>query len=315
MRRTYSDARIDFLVNNIFKEIIEYNPYIDNIIVYEKNNSIYENNFIKQNIPSDYKIIDLQNNIRSTVFRHGIYSEIAKMNKRRLQKLSMVYLKKMPEIAKQIPILYIETAKKFDVEYDGNGLEIWLPEEKFEKKYVPATRKNNHEIKKIAIAPGAKHATKRWLPEYFAELIDKLNHNYSLNFYLLGGIDDVKICSEIMNFIKIKKANIFDCSGQTSILQTVTLIDNCDLLISNDSSIMHIGAARNVPTIAIFGSTVPQFGFSPFHVKNVICEINIKCRPCTHIGLSKCPQKHFNCMKLLAPDMILETIDYLIKKY
>jgi len=172
------------------------------------------------------------------------------------------------------------------------------------------------------------------LPEYFAELILLLSKKYDAKFYLLGGKDDKKNCDLIIEKIYSKITNnnptdifnseikvinnkivsikhpieIINNSGKTSIIETTRLIDKYDLLITNDTGIMHIGAARKLPIVAIFGSTVSSFGFAPFGTKYKICEVDLKCRPCTHIGQKECPKKHFNCMKLLKPEMVLEAV-------
>jgi heptosyltransferase-2 len=54
-----------------------------------------------------------------------------------------------------------------------------------------------------------------------------------------------------------------------------------------------------------------DFGFLPYGTKYEICEVNLKCRPCTHIGRKECPKKHFNCMKLVKPEMVLAKIEKL----
>jgi heptosyltransferase-2 len=72
---------------------------------------------------------------------------------------------------------------------------------------------------------------------------------------------------------------------------------------------MHVSAAVGIPMIAIFGSTVKEFGFVPYHVRNLLLENNsLSCRPCSHIGLDKCPQKHFKCMKEILPNTVLENL-------
>ena len=340
IKKTFPDATIDFVVDKQFADIVKYNPHINNVIVYDKKQTIKENNSIKKNLANDYKIIDLQNNFRSIFFRKGLGNEIAIFKKKYIQKLFLVWLKiNLFDKNLSIPEKYINTANKFGIKSNINnandGLEIWLPEEK-ELEYYPPTVKfencrstiktaNNSSEKKyiFAIAPSAKHKTKQWLPEYFSELILLLDAKYNAKFYLLGGQEDKEICSFITAKInseiahsrefsdKIensKKIEIFDYSGKTSIIETVRLVDECDLLVTNDTGIMHIGAARKLPLVVIFGSTVTNFGFAPYRTKYEICEVDLPCRPCTHIGQKECPKKHFNCMKLITPEMVLSKI-------
>jgi heptosyltransferase-2 len=77
-------------------------------------------------------------------------------------------------------------------------------------------------------------------------------------------------------------------------------------MISNDSGLMHLGAALNIPLVAIFGSTVEELGFFPNSPKAVVVENHgLYCRPCSHIGRSDCPEKHFRCMREISIDKIM----------
>ena len=317
LKHKNKNINIDFLVSEQFKEVVENNPYIDNLILYNKSLSPLQNNSIKKNINKKYKIIDLQNNIRSKIFSNGLFlnsKDIVRFHKHRLAKLSLVYLKKEWTKLTPIPLRYIKTAEIFNISYDGRGLEFWLPNEKCLNYYPPENRLNTTKIEKIAIAPGANHFTKRWCPEYFAELIILLHgkyNKYNTQFVLVGGEADNIICNKIIELVNVKnreKISIKNFANQKSLVESAKLIDTSDLVITNDTGIMHIAAARRVPVAAIFGSTVPEFGFAPFGAPNSIISMNLPCRPCSHIGRSKCPKKHFDCMKKLYPEIVFKNI-------
>jgi heptosyltransferase-2 len=75
---------------------------------------------------------------------------------------------------------------------------------------------------------------------------------------------------------------------------------------------MHIAAARHVPVVAIFGSTVPEFGFTPFRIPYEIVQKELSCRPCTHYGKAACPRKHFNCMNLIEVNEVAKAAEKLL---
>ncbi|HPI20655.1 MAG TPA: glycosyltransferase family 9 protein [Candidatus Kapabacteria bacterium] len=308
IRSTFPNTRIDFLISKQFYEILKFNPYLSNIIIYDKLNSFSEINKKKKELASQLEngkydlIIDLHNNNRSKHFRFHLGKKILKIKKNRLFKLCLVHFKKNIYNRKlSIPKLYFDTAN-FDNSLldDGIGLEIFL-ENEFEKK--------ENIRKKIAIAPGAFHFTKQWGIEKFAELINLIKCKYDFEIILLGGKSDKIICNEIL-----ERTNNFpqDFSGETSILKTTEILSSCDLLVTNDTGVMHIAAARQVPIVAIFGSTVTDFGFAPYRVKHKIIEVDLKCRPCTHIGRSKCQRKHFNCMNLISAERVLEAVEEMV---
>jgi len=302
----FKDANIDFLVSKHFSDVLVNNPNIDNLILYDKNESRDE---ILSNRKKYDIIIDLQNNSRSKQFSKNISENILSYKKNRLKKLSLVYLKSRHKPVPPIPSVYLDCLAEFEIKSDGKGLEFWLENEK--ESYPPLIRIKTDAIRKIGIAPGAHHQTKQWPREYFRQLILDLNEKYeNIIFYIFGGKDEINtsefICENLNNI------NITDFTGKLSISQTTEKIDKCDLFISNDTGLAHIAAARKVNLVVIFGSTVPEFGFSPYGTNFKIIENNdIKCRPCTHIGRAKCPKSHFNCMREINPEKVIKSIEKL----
>lgn len=311
-RKLHPDAQIDFLVAKEYKSLLEFNPYIDRVICYDKSKPFWKH--LKETL-SLYNqmyydvIVDLQNNFRSKIFTLGKYGAIYRFHKRRFYKFKLVFLKTRTVHFEPIPILYRNTyppLKEFD---DGLGLELWTAKDR--DGYLPHSRVHNlKSISRIAIAPGAKHFTKKYPETKFAELIETLLAKFNSQIYLIGGTDDIPTA----NFLTQKFPNIQNFVGKLDILETAELLDGVDLVISNDSSAVHIASARNVPVIQIFGSTVPELGFVPFRVPYQIVEKNeVKCRPCTHYGKSACPKGHFDCMNKITTSDFLVAIEKLIQ--
>ncbi len=291
LRNNFPNAKIDFLLNIAFSEIYKFNPNIDNLILYNRKLSKSEIKkergiYLKENQIDKYDIIfDLQNNRRSKAWSEGISDKIERVAKNRLHKLSLVYLKK-PRLKSDFHIVnnYVKTASQLGVQTDNKGCEIYTSSDN--KTYIPNTKHL------IAFAPAAQHFTKQWLPERFIELSDMLADKYQI--VLLGGTSDIDICSFIA---KRTHADVFDFSGSNSIIKTYQIAKQCSALVTNDTGVMHIASAAQIPIVAIFGSTVPALGFTPYKVKHSIVEVNnLSCRPCTHIGKKKCPKGHFRCM-------------------
>jgi heptosyltransferase-2 len=206
--------------------------------------------------------------------------------------------------AVQIPERYARIFDNFQL--DNEGLELITynaPSLLFEadKKY-------------IGFAPGARHFTKTWPRNYFIELGKMLNaQGYTIA--LLGGKDDRLVCAEICSQI-----DGVDLSNKNDILQTAADMKKCLAVVCNDSGLMHSAVASGVKVLTIFGSTVKEFGFTPYIgknsglIKNYIVLENkaITCRPCTHIGRYKCPKKHFKCMLELTPLLVFNNLNLLL---
>lgn len=311
LRKKFPHARIDYLVAKQFAEILKYNPHLDNVFEYDKNADNEEIGRLKTSISADIGrydyIIDLQKNIRSIRFRRNLGEKVLSIKKHRLHKLSLVYFKK-PLIHKHVAENYFDTAEPLGIIDDNDGLEIWLKgEKKYEKNYH-----NDIDKLKISIAPGAHFPTKRWPAARFCDLIKKIKIKYNAHLRLIGGREDEKIAHEIENSLNFEVDNYV---GKLSILGSTEAISQSDIVITNDSGALHIASARRKPVLAFFGSTVTQLGFSPWRVPHEIAEVDINCRPCSHIGRKSCPKGHFKCMNEISSDFAFKKFELLLKKY
>ena len=158
----------------------------------------------------------------------------------------------------------------------------------------------------VAIAPGSVWATKRWPREHFIALgRDLLREGFSLA--LVGGEDDVETCTEIAS--ALRGGCVLNGAGKLSFMQSAELLRRCKVLVSNDSAPMHLAVAVRTPVVAIFGATVPAFGFSPLGLHDQIVEtVGLSCRPCSIHGGHACPIRTYVCMKQISPNTVLEKV-------
>lgn len=154
------------------------------------------------------------------------------------------------------------------------------------------TKEGHHPI---AVAPGSIWNTKRWPKERFVELTKILVAEGS-SVVLIGGSQDARLCEEIRSEAGDK--NVVNAAGRLSLLQSAEAIRRCRVVVSNDSAPMHMAVAMRTPVVAIFGATVPEFGFAPLGKSDVVVQtIGLPCRPCSIHGGDHCPIQTFVCMK------------------
>lgn len=164
----------------------------------------------------------------------------------------------------------------------------------------------------VAIAPGSVWNTKRWLLERFTQLALQLA-NDGKEVFIIGGTADAELGRAIIEATKHKQ--IHDASGKLSLLQSAELIGRCDVLISNDSAPLHMGVAMRTPVVAIFGATVPEFGFAPYGNNDVVVETKgLSCRPCAIHGGDQCPIGTFECMKKIESGMVYEKVQSILRR-
>lgn len=141
----------------------------------------------------------------------------------------------------------------------------------------------------VAVAPGSVWATKRW-PGY-AELVAALASD--VRIVIVGGADDATLAREIV----AASPTAIDATGQLSLLASAELIGRASALVTNDSAPLHLASAMGTPTVAIFGPTVPAFGFGPLAPRSIVVgHKTLACRPCDRHGPQRCPLGHFRCM-------------------
>ncbi len=295
LRNKFPNSQIDFIIKKEFSELLKYNPNLTNLIEFNTENGFKELLRLKRQIlKENYDlIIDIHNNLRSIFLRMFTGAHVVRINKRVFKRFLLVKFKiNLYKNAIHVVDRYIETLSNFSIKNDNQGLEIFVPEDTIEiaKNKINFSDKNLY----IAIAPSAKHETKRWLPERFAQLGDKLAEKFKAKIILLGGKEDEDRCRFVEEMMVSKPINL---CGKTTLLESAAVLSMCKLLVTNDSGLMHIGSAMKTKIVAIFGSTVKEFGFFPYGVENIVIEKNIPCRPCSHIGRNKCPEGHFKCMR------------------
>lgn len=151
----------------------------------------------------------------------------------------------------------------------------------------------------ICVAPGSVWPTKRWLPSSYSKLVRRLIDD-GHEVYLVGASSDKKECEAVETAVPEVK----NLCGKTSLLDLFALFQKSRLLISNDSGAMHVASAVGLPTLALFGPTVPEFGFRPWQKNARIVQTQLDCRPCSIHGTKKCPLGTHDCMNKLSVDQV-----------
>jgi lipopolysaccharide heptosyltransferase I len=129
---------------------------------------------------------------------------------------------------------------------------------------------------KVAICPSSRWHTKNWPTERFAEVAAKLQTELAADIILLGGPDDIETCRSIEEVLPAACQNL---AGKTSLIEMGSILQQVDLLISNDSGPSHMAAAVNTPTLVIFGPTNPD-RTRPFGDNHHVLKTSYPCQPC-----------------------------------
>jgi heptosyltransferase-2 len=154
----------------------------------------------------------------------------------------------------------------------------------------------------IGLNPSATFGpAKQWFPERYAALGDRLHQALGAAILIFGGPSDRGLGRRIGTMMA---APHIDLSGRTTLGEAMALIGRCDAFVTNDSGLMHVAAALNIPQVAIFGSTNP-ITTSPFSHTSRILRVPMACSPCMQ---PVCPLGHMNCMKAVSVEMVGDAV-------
>ena len=159
----------------------------------------------------------------------------------------------------------------------------------------------------VALAPGSIWGTKRW--PYFKELAERLAQRVAI--VVVGGPEDAGLAEEIVRAVEAGRGRrrAANGCGALTLRQSADVIRRAALLVTNDSAPLHFAQAVETATVAIFGSTVPAFGFGPRGARDRVVELSgLSCRPCSAHGPPSCPLGHHRCMKALTVEDVLRAI-------
>ena len=160
----------------------------------------------------------------------------------------------------------------------------------------------------VALAPGSIWGSKRW--PYYRELAERLAERASI--VTVGGSEDAGLGAEIVKAVEDSggRRKAANSCGALTLRESAELIRRAAVLVTNDSAPLHLAQAVDTPTVAIFGSTVPAFGFGPRGPRDAVVELaGLPCRPCSAHGPPVCPLGHHRCMRDVHVERVLAAID------
>ena len=312
VRNKFPEAQIDYVIKSKFSELIKHNPNLNNIFEFGEPPALPLKSLIKNINHGKYSyIFDLHNNIRSNVLRHRIgANKKYHIRKNKIEQKILIWFKKnLYKKITPIPERYLDVGQPAGISDDDKGLEIYWPD-KAERTVKDKWREAGIDLSKpiIGLVPGAGFFTKRWPLEYFSELANRFKGSYQV--VILGGTNESGL-GEVLATDK----NIHNFAGKFTILESGIAISSMNLLIANDSGLMHMATAVKTPVIAIFGSSVRELGFFPYRGKSIVLEnTELNCRPCSHVGREDCPRDHFKCMREIPPQRVYDSAMELLAK-
>ena len=308
IKNRFKRAQIDMLVNSNASELLDDNINIGNILIYK---DFY--NLIKVLKRNKY---DLGIILHPGSFKISLALLLGKVKYRvgctKVGLLSgkgfFLNTKIKPNLQWQHKIQdNLDVVRSIVADTDNIRLEVHSNKES--RNYIENLFVKN-KVKKddlvIGIHTYSKHKNQRWYEERFADLADELIEKYKAKVVFTGAPGEEDYINSIINKMKFKPVNLV---GKTSIKQFIALIERLNLLVSVDTSAIHIASALNKPVIALFGPTIPTFWGPTSDKSSVIWKTNV----CSGCRLYYCKIKTHECMKSITVEDIMHSVDRIIK--
>lgn len=297
LRRAFPWARIDFCTKEPFVPLLTGNPSLSSVCSPES----------LPGVAYDLAV-DLQNNRRSRALVRALgIRSVRRYRKQNWKKLLLVRFKLnlYGERYRSVVERYHDALAGI-VSAGSASCSLYpsLVDRQFASRVLDGIRPV------LAICFGANHFTKRYPEERFASVIEQVASTMDLRVLLLGGAEDAPGAERIIAALpEAVRGKVLSMAGRTSLMQSAALLERSDLVLCNDTGLMHMASAFGRHLIVLFGSSVKEFGFLPWGTPFELLETSgFACRPCSHIGRDSCPERHFRCMTGLDPLRIASRI-------
>ncbi|MDD5428227.1 MAG: lipopolysaccharide heptosyltransferase II [Candidatus Omnitrophica bacterium] len=315
VREVCPDGYIAFMARRHAYDILAGNPYLDEIIIYEKegrDKGLLKNiKFIRSLRRKRFDIALVLHPTKRTHLLMALAGipETVGYNK----KWGFLLTTRIPH-TKQYGL-------KHEIDYvldilRYTGLEpkdrtLYMPVNSVSERNVDSIFEENG-IKKgdlcIAINPGASCVSKRWGVEKFAKAAAALAEKYKAKVIITAGADDKKLGDKISSLLH---DNCLNLSGRTSVADVASVLRRVKLFVSNDSGPVHIACAVGTPVIAIFGRSdrgLSPGRWGPVGNRDIILHKDVGCVEC----LAHNCRKGFKCLEAVTVAEVLQAADKIL---
>ncbi len=293
IRQNFPDAHITLLAKPWLADVFAASPHVDEVMLYENRGrhkglvGIWRLGQDLRKRKFDAAIL-LQNAIEAAVL--AVLGRIpVRAGYRRDGRSPLLThgISIRPEVRKIHQVHYYQTLLQ-DLGLKIGDDELFLQLAPEDKKWA-AGYINDRKPPLVGINPGAAFGpAKCWPAKRYGELAARLYGEFGGHFLVFGTEKDADTIAEIVSH---GPKFITGLAGKTTLGQAMALIGSCDAFVSNDSGLMHVGAALHTPMVAIFGST-DEIATGPYSSKAAVVKKEISCQPC----LKKECTVGFSCM-------------------
>jgi len=309
LRKAFPKSEIHFVVRKDFKDLITLNPYIDKVFVLSREEGILGLiRLIKKLNRERYDLIyDMHLSLRSLIMTPFLKAEKKLRFQKNYIRRSIALTFKFPKLKDKTRMLqrFIKPLSELGVTYDGLGPQTFYTKSKKVEELF-----NNFITSKedflIGIVASANWPGKRWPVKNFKLLIKEIQKIQAKCVVFGGPSDD--FCKELSS------DGVLMLQGLLTLQEAIYAISFCNIVIANDTGLMHIADSLNKPTIVIMGPTSGELGSLPFNPNSIIIEKKMWCRPCSKNGQAPCIRLKRQCLNTISVNEVMDVLIFLKSK-
>jgi len=309
LKERFPKASVTVLTSSGGREILQNNPYVDDVIVYEpfwfypsrfRGYLTFLSGFRKRSFDL---VIEARADIRDILFlvlpaRSKAKLSYAVGGGRYILTHVAPYERRKHKVDYHLDLVRYLGGRTDSIQWG-----IWLTEAEKED-VAQLLRKSGVSEPYFCVHPGGRLPLKRWPSDRWAILCDRMIDRFQLPLLLLSAGTEIGLVREITGLMRNRPIIL---AGETTIRQLSGVIAQASLLVCNDSAPMHIAAALGTPTVAIFGPS-KSIETGPYGKNHVIVEKEFACRPtCDE---SRCTNKHHHaCMESISVEDVFHVVE------
>ena len=291
LRARHAGAAITYVTKRQYVPVLENNPHVARLLALEPGDGIRTLVDLLRHEAFDARL-DLHGSLRSWRLRQALGGSWSRHPGHRVRRWRMLWFG-TAAAAPLAPVAerYFAAARALEVEPDGKAAEV------FPSGMDQAAAEAIAPQPFVALAPGARHRTKRWPAAHWRALAGLVRER-GLQVVALGTSGEQHL---------LGGPGITSGFG-LSLGITAALLARARVVVCNDSGLMHLAGAVGGRVVTLFGPTVPAFGFAPYRTDAVVLERALGCRPCSAAGGPLCPLLHHRCLSGITPRAVADAL-------
>ncbi len=303
LRQFFPGAAIGYAVKTRFRDLVASHPALSRVHLLDTSSRGGMASLISEIRDARYSaVVDLHRNARTArILRVAGIPVRTAYHKRELRDAVRVRLLRRPFRASRLLVQrYLDALVPFGIDAPYMRPRLHVSDRDAEAARATLNRLGMGSDGYAVLVPGSVWATKRWPARRFAELATSVVCELGLRAVLLGSPGERELCERIAGEAG---SGAVSAAGETTLGKMAAIISRARIYVGNDSGPTHMARALDVPTVALFGPTDPgQFDFEG----HALLYRDLSCSACTFYGSRRCHLGHWDCMRTIGHDDVLD---------